>query len=159
MEKDCTSKLIINFGVEFFFREKDRTSKLIIKMQGQMTSIYNPETPSKKNYLFLHRYILYFNWSATLERKGKQTKHSLLSNDNKPCLNGPLVFFILYIIMENIKLKFPFIKNEASVQKFVTMILLYNCSMYGFMVFNTTFNNITVISWWSVLLLEETGVT
>jgi hypothetical protein len=67
MEKDCTSKLIINFGVEFFFREKDRTSKLIIKMQGQMTSIYNPETPSKKNYLFLHRYILYFNALSGLQ--------------------------------------------------------------------------------------------
>ena len=26
-------------------------------------------------------------------------------------------------------------------------------------VFNTTFNNISVISWWSVLLVEETGVT
>ena len=26
------------------------------------------------------------------------------------------------------------------------------------MVFNATFNNISVISWWSVLLLEETGV-
>jgi hypothetical protein len=25
-------------------------------------------------------------------------------------------------------------------------------------VFNATFNNISVISWWSVLLLEETGV-
>ena len=25
------------------------------------------------------------------------------------------------------------------------------------MVFNTTFNNIPVISWWSVLLVEETG--
>ena len=25
-------------------------------------------------------------------------------------------------------------------------------------VFNTTFNNISVISWWSVLLVEETGV-
>jgi hypothetical protein len=28
----------------------------------------------------------------------------------------------------------------------------------GFMVFNTTFNNISVISWRSVLLVEETGV-
>ena len=28
----------------------------------------------------------------------------------------------------------------------------------GFMVFNVTFNNISVISWWSVLLVEETGV-
>jgi len=27
-----------------------------------------------------------------------------------------------------------------------------------FMMFNTTFNNISVISWWSVLLVEETGV-
>ncbi len=26
------------------------------------------------------------------------------------------------------------------------------------MVFNTIFNNISVISWWSVLLVEETGV-
>jgi hypothetical protein len=25
------------------------------------------------------------------------------------------------------------------------------------MVFNATFNNISVISWWSVLLMEETG--
>jgi len=25
------------------------------------------------------------------------------------------------------------------------------------MVFNTTFNNISVISWWSILLMEETG--
>ena len=28
----------------------------------------------------------------------------------------------------------------------------------GSMMFNTTFNNISVISWWSVLLVEETGV-
>jgi len=30
--------------------------------------------------------------------------------------------------------------------------------MVGFLVFNATFNNISVISWWSVLLAEETGV-
>jgi hypothetical protein len=28
----------------------------------------------------------------------------------------------------------------------------------SFMVFNATFNNIPVISWWLVLLVEETGV-
>jgi hypothetical protein len=28
-----------------------------------------------------------------------------------------------------------------------------------FMVLNATFNNISVISWWSDLLVEETGVT
>jgi hypothetical protein len=27
----------------------------------------------------------------------------------------------------------------------------------GVMVFNAPFNNISVISWWSVLLVEETG--
>jgi hypothetical protein len=29
---------------------------------------------------------------------------------------------------------------------------------FGFMVFNATFNNISVISWQSVLLVEKTGV-
>ena len=29
---------------------------------------------------------------------------------------------------------------------------------FRFMVFNATFNNISIISWWSVLLVEETGV-
>jgi hypothetical protein len=29
---------------------------------------------------------------------------------------------------------------------------------FGFMVFNATFNNISVISWRSVLLVEETGL-
>jgi hypothetical protein len=29
---------------------------------------------------------------------------------------------------------------------------------FRFMVFNDTFNNISVISWWSVLLVEVTGV-
>ena len=31
--------------------------------------------------------------------------------------------------------------------------------MVKFMVFNVTFNNISVISWMSVLLVEETGVS
>jgi hypothetical protein len=30
--------------------------------------------------------------------------------------------------------------------------------VFGFMVFNATFNNISVIWWWSFLLVEETGV-
>jgi hypothetical protein len=33
-----------------------------------------------------------------------------------------------------------------------------NARGFGFMLFNTTFNNISVISWQSVLLMEETGV-
>ena len=34
----------------------------------------------------------------------------------------------------------------------------YNLGLVWSMVFNATFNNISVISWWSVLLVEETGV-
>jgi hypothetical protein len=37
------------------------------------------------------------------------------------------------------------------------MTYLYHFGL-GLMVFNATFNNISVISWWSVLLVEETGV-
>ena len=40
-------------------------------------------------------------------------------------------------------------------------ILIWFGLVYGvvwFMVFNDTFNNISVISWWPVLLVEETGV-
>ena len=38
------------------------------------------------------------------------------------------------------------------------MIHVLRCLMVWFMVFNATFNNISVILWWSVLLLEETEV-
>jgi hypothetical protein len=31
--------------------------------------------------------------------------------------------------------------------------------VYGIMVFIVTFNNISVISWWSVLLAEETALS
>ena len=36
------------------------------------------------------------------------------------------------------------------------MVFTKQCTVW-FMVFNATFNNISVISWWSVLLVEETG--
>ena len=35
---------------------------------------------------------------------------------------------------------------------------IFACGMVWFMVFNATFNNISAISWRSVLLMEETGV-
>jgi hypothetical protein len=42
------------------------------------------------------------------------------------------------------------------------MLSVFYCIFYsfglGFMVFNATFNNIVVILWRSVLLVEETGV-
>jgi hypothetical protein len=39
------------------------------------------------------------------------------------------------------------------------LLLLIVFGLVWFMVLNTTFNNISVILWWSVLLVEETGVT
>jgi hypothetical protein len=36
--------------------------------------------------------------------------------------------------------------------------ILLNYPMVWSMVFNVTFNNISVISWWSVLLVEDIGV-
>jgi hypothetical protein len=36
-------------------------------------------------------------------------------------------------------------------------LVIYNRVRVWIMVFNTTFNNISVILWWSVLLMEETG--
>jgi hypothetical protein len=36
--------------------------------------------------------------------------------------------------------------------------IVYSWVRVKFMVFNATFNNISVISWQSVLLVEETGV-
>ena len=38
------------------------------------------------------------------------------------------------------------------------MALVFYIIGFRFMVFNVTFNNISVISWQSVLLVEETGV-
>jgi hypothetical protein len=50
----------------------------------------------------------------------------------------------------------PFPLNEMNIFKRYTGILfLYR---HVFMVFNATFNNISVTSWRSVLLVEETGV-
>jgi hypothetical protein len=44
---------------------------------------------------------------------------------------------------------------------FVNIVFLIHVWLVGlvwFMVFNATFNNISVISWQSVLLVDETGV-
>ena len=39
-----------------------------------------------------------------------------------------------------------------------TTIVLSFPDRFWFMVFNATFNNISAISWWLILLVEETGV-
>jgi hypothetical protein len=43
---------------------------------------------------------------------------------------------------------------------FSTRLMIHcNIDWFCFMVFNATFNNISVIPWWSVLLVKETGVS
>ena len=63
----------------------------------------------------------------------------------------------------------PVIRNRFRLRMFnatfklkVSKIFQLHCGgqldLDGFMIFNATFNNISVISWLSVLLVEETGV-
>ena len=40
----------------------------------------------------------------------------------------------------------------------ILILLKEETGKVGLMVFNTTFNNISAISWLSVILMEETGV-
>ena len=46
------------------------------------------------------------------------------------------------------------LKNRNIVETVIKTIPQH--TYWGCMVFNATFNNISVISWWSVLLVEET---
>jgi hypothetical protein len=46
------------------------------------------------------------------------------------------------------------VKIKGKIYKSIIIII----TIIGVRVFNTTSNNISAISWWSVLLVEETGV-
>ena len=52
---------------------------------------------------------------------------------------------------------YSFCKNYYNVQMYKYMSVLIGVLFVCLMVFNTTFNNISVISWRSVLLVDETG--
>jgi len=58
--------------------------------------------------------------------------------------------------------KIKYILNPTTTQrvKFVSSFIKQFAELmfFRFMVFNATFNNISVISCWSVLLVEETGI-
>jgi hypothetical protein len=47
---------------------------------------------------------------------------------------------------------------QFSYQKCKSKWYEYRGGSGGLMILDATFNNISVISWWSVLLVEETGV-
>jgi hypothetical protein len=48
-------------------------------------------------------------------------------------------------------------ENLYRVESWLQVYIVFQFLVW-FMVFHATFNNISVISWWSVLLVEETGV-
>jgi hypothetical protein len=50
------------------------------------------------------------------------------------------------------------VKEPYEVIDILCLQLSWKCLFWSLMVFNATFNNISVISWRSVLLVEETGV-
>ena len=52
-----------------------------------------------------------------------------------------------------------FCKSFYHLHHLVSTLIFLDEVWFGFMVFNATFNNISVISWRSVLLVEETEVT
>jgi GT2 family glycosyltransferase len=51
-----------------------------------------------------------------------------------------------------------FISSSPILSLFWATDYKYQTNRFRFMVFNATYNNISVISWQSVLLMEETGV-
>ena len=53
---------------------------------------------------------------------------------------------------------FLIFRCEVLLLDYLLVIIINISREFGLMVFNTTFNNISVISWWSVLVVEESGV-
>ena len=49
-------------------------------------------------------------------------------------------------------------RQEILVHHYQNRLVQYSNFVFEFMVFNATFKNISVITWRSVLLVEETGV-
>jgi len=58
-----------------------------------------------------------------------------------------------FVFIKKAAIAFVFIKKAA-----IAFVFIKLCGWEGVMVFNATFNTISVISWWSVLLVEETVV-
>ena len=65
------------------------------------------------------------------------------------------IICVLTILYMTYKYTFAMKRNSTIGQGFPQVRYVV---WFGFMVFNATFNNISVISWRSVLLVEETGV-
>jgi hypothetical protein len=61
---------------------------------------------------------------------------------------------IIFLLYNSFSYYFTFVKKKLLMSK----TMLYLSWVVRVMMFNAIFNNISVISWWSVLLVEETGL-
>ena len=61
---------------------------------------------------------------------------------------------IISLLYNSFSYYFTFVKKKLLMSK----TMLYLSWVVRVMMFNAVFNNISVISWWSVLLVEETGL-
>ena len=75
----------------------------------------------------------------------------------QPTLNGMNLYKIFYLFMSVNISNLPKPQKDQFYMVYPSWNLQILNSFVLFMVFNATFNNISVISWQSVLLVEETG--
>ena len=107
--------------------------------------------------------LTYFHWFSVI-LNSNQNHPCFVDLDFKYCGRSEIKINLYWFLLKGGKSV-----NEWNVHLFVLKILGYSIihsnlndwvqfKIVGLMVFNTTFNNISVISWRSVLLVEETGL-
>jgi hypothetical protein len=84
------------------------------------------------------------------------TPEWMVDLDSQKQIYNQSIFF--YQTSHEVKVKFRRSAHEWHVHIFLSIITFHLLVWFGLWVFNATFNNISVISWRSVLLVEETGV-
>jgi hypothetical protein len=146
LEFVCVSQSFV-FCVVFWCNDQtlDDTNCVIWSRKSKKTRQFNDQTLDDTNCVI---------WS----RKSKKTRQFVSSSVwSLYCL----VFFDLrllntHLITSNFS---TYTTNIFTCFYDLIFIILYcfNVVWFGFIVFNATFNNISAISWRSVLLVEETG--
>jgi len=110
---------------------------------------------------------MYLTWKYMASSENEKTIHLKLSQTSEGTIL--LLFFIsqslwnlqwcIYLLYEsNVASGHSLVMRDTLLQFFFLTDEWSNYMVGWFMVFNATFNNTSVISWWSVLLVEETKV-
>ena len=119
--------------------------------------------------------LLYYFLQAPLKTEVTEDKFTFLTEKSAipiPVFPGTsLLDYLPYnvlvlLFLDHYSKNYPYTKAFHFIRLlkkdlFLVIILLFLSifsSRVRVMVFSTTFNNISVISWWSVLLMEDTGV-